>query len=192
MNVWEATENFQGPAKIYYENLTKYFKKYKNDIFVETGTFLGNGLQCALNVGFKKCYSIEIHNHLHEKAKTRFKKEIKNGTVELFKGDSSIVLKTIIPRINSPATFWIDAHISAQYGEKLAKNCPIFEELNHLFNHHIKTHVLLIDDLNCFGKKKHDKITIQQVQDKILQINPNYKFNFLDVHIPKNIMVAFV
>ena len=48
MNPWEQTENFQGDVKIYYDNLLSHLKKFNNKIFVESGTFLGNGLQCAL------------------------------------------------------------------------------------------------------------------------------------------------
>ena len=77
MNPWEQTENFEGDVKVYYDNLLDHFKKYKNKLFVESGTFLGNGLKCALNAGFEKCYTIEIHPYLYEKAQQRFENEIK-------------------------------------------------------------------------------------------------------------------
>jgi len=192
MNPWEKTENFEGEVKIYYDNLLNHLKKYNNKIFVETGTFLGNGLRCALDAGFEKCYTIEIHPYLFEKAKTRFKKEIKNGNVVVYLGDSEKLLAGIVYQLHQPTTFWLDAHISSQYGEKLAKNCPILGELDTIKKHHIKTHTLLIDDVNCFGRPAHDRISLDTVKEKILEINENYKFAMLDASKPENILAAYI
>lgn len=192
MNPWEQTENFEGDVKVYYDNLRNHFKKYKNKLFVESGTFLGNGLQCALDAGFEKCFTIEIHQYLYDKAQIRFKKEINNGKIISYLGDSEIMLPAVVAQLTDRATFWLDAHISSQYGEKLAKNCPIIEELETIGKHHIKNHTLLIDDLNCFGRPAHDRITVEQVKDKILQINSEYKFELLDAARPQNILAAYV
>ena len=192
MNPWEKTENFEGKVKVYYDNLLKHFTRFKNDIFIESGTFLGNGLNCALQAGFKECHSVEIHEHLYLKAKDRFGREAKRGRVKLYHGDSSIILKPLIESLTVPATFWLDAHISANYGDKLAKNCPIIEELEFMKTSVVKNHTILIDDLNCFGKEAHDYITLNQVMDYIKEINSEYKFEFLDAAIPKNILVAYI
>lgn len=192
MNPWEKTENFDGKVKVYYDNLLQHFTRFKNDIFIESGTFLGNGLNCALQAGFKECFSVEIHEHLYLKAKERFGKEIKRGQVKLYHGDSAEILKPLIEALNQPATFWLDAHISANYGAKLAKNCPIIEELEFIKNSAIKNHTILIDDLNCFGKEAHDYITLEQVKSYIISINPEYKFEFLDAAVSKNILTAYL
>jgi hypothetical protein len=192
MNPWEATENFEGPVKTYYDNLQSHLNRFKNDVFVETGTYIGNGLKCAVNAGFSKCYSIEIHKYLHDRAKVRFADEIATGQVELYNGDSSILFKEIVDKLTAPATFWLDAHISAQYGEKLAKNCPVMDELECLLNHPIKTHTILIDDLNCFDNAAHDNIPLAEVLIKLREINPEYKFEFVDAAMPQNILVAHV
>lgn len=192
MNPWEQTENFEGEVKVYYDNLQNHFKKYKNKLFVESGTFLGNGLQCAIDAGFEKCFTIEIHQYLYDKAQIRFKNEISTGKIISFLGDSEKILPMVVSQLTDRATFWLDAHISSQYGEKLAKNCPIIEELDTIGAHHIKDHTLLIDDLNCFGRPAHDRITLDQVKNKILQINSNYKFELLDAARPQNILAAYV
>jgi len=192
MNPWEKTENFEGKVKVYYENLLKHFSRFKNNIFIESGTFLGNGLNCALQAGFQECYSVEIHEHLYLKAKDRFGKEIKRQRVKLYHGDSGIILRPIIESLTAPATFWLDAHISSNYGEKLAKNCPVIEELEFIKNSRIKNHTILIDDLNCFGKEAHDYITIDQVKEYIKSINLEYKFEFLDAAVSKNILAAYI
>lgn len=192
MNPWEQTENFTGDVKVYYDNLTAHLSKYKNDIFVESGTFLGNGLKCALDSGYLKCYSIEIHEFLYKKAVARFANEIASNRVQLLFGNSEVLLSEVVKQLDRPATFWLDAHISSQYGKKLAKNCPIIEELDSIDRSRIKTHTLLIDDLNCFGRPAHDRITVDQVKERISKINSSYKFDFLDAARPQNILVAYV
>jgi len=192
MNPWEQTENFEGKVKTYYDNLLNHFKRFKNPVFIESGTFIGNGLRCALDAGFDKFYSVEIHEHLYKKNLLRFSKEIKKGRVTLFHGDSGIILRSIISQLDIPATFWLDAHISSNYGEKLAKNCPVIEELEFIKNSRIKNHTILIDDLNCFGKEAHDYITIDQVKEYIISINSEYKFEFLDAAVSKNILAAYI
>ena len=142
MNPWEKTENFDGKVKVYYDNLLNHFKRFNNEVFVESGTFIGNGLKCALDAGFNKCYSVEIHEHLYKKNLDRFGREIKKGRVTLFHGDSGTILKSVIADLDKPATFWLDAHISSNYGEKLAKNCPVIEELEFIKNSSIKTHTI--------------------------------------------------
>jgi hypothetical protein len=189
MNPWEKTENFEGKVKIYYDNLFSHFKRFKNNVFVESGTFLGNGLKCALEAGFAECYSVEIHKHLFDKAVERFKGDLR---VRLYHGDSGTILRPIIENLNTTATFWLDAHISSNYGEKLAKNCPVIEELEFIKNSRIKNHTILIDDLNCFGKEAHDYITIDQVKEYIISINSEYKFEFLDAAVSKNILAAYI
>ena len=192
MNPWERTTNFTGEVKVYYDNLYSHLLKFPNKVFVETGTHWGNGLATALKAGFKKCYSIEIHRHLYGRACLRFHKEIKEGTVTLKFGNSEKMLYEVLQSIKQPATFWLDAHISSQYGENLAKNCPIIEELNALRHHSINTHTILIDDLHCFNNDQHDYIDLEQVKTTLHAINSNYKFDFLDAIIPKNILVAYL
>jgi len=191
-NPWNKTENFEGEVKVYYDNLLKHLMRFKNKTFVETGTYIGNGLNCAIKAGFDKCYSIEIHKNIHEIAVNRFDSEIKNNKVKLFCGNSEIYFKQIISCLTDKTTFWLDAHISSQYGQMLAKNCPIFEELEAIKNHNIKEHTILIDDMDCFGNDMHDNIKIGDVIEYIRTINPNYRFEFLDSYFPNNILVAYV
>jgi hypothetical protein len=191
-NPWLKTENFEGYVKTYYDNLLQHFTRFRNDYFVETGTHLGNGLKTALDAGHTKCYTIEIHEHLYQDACKRFATEMSQGRVECHWGDSAVLLPQIISRLPAQATFWLDAHISSNYGDKLAKNCPIFEELDAIDCSSIKTHTIIIDDVACFDQKAHDNIPLTQVQKRISQINPAYQFEFLDAHMPGNILVAYV
>lgn len=187
---WKRFPDFVPTQKKKYDNLLKHFIRYSNSVLIETGTHLGNGTWTALKAGFEQVYSIEIQPELYYEACKVFEEEIKESKVFLYKGDSKELLNIILKKIEKPATFWLDAHLSKNYGEKLSDNCPIIKELNIIKNHDIKTHTILIDDLNCFGAKAHDYITIEEVQNKILEINENYTFTFVDSDKTKNIMVA--
>ena len=51
------------------------FQKFVNQskIFIETGTFSGEGIQCALDAGFEKIYSCDINSEYVERAKEKYK-----------------------------------------------------------------------------------------------------------------------
>lgn len=172
-----------------YDRLLEYFTKNKNEIFVEGGTSLGWGTATALQAGYQKIYTIELLQTLFDDAQKIFAKEIASGTVVSINGDTQTVLGQILKNINRPATFWLDAHFGKKYkGEK--PRCPLLAELDVIKQHAINTHTLLIDDIRLFGKAAHDFITIDQVKQKILEINPNYQISFLDSNVKNDILLA--
>lgn len=160
------------------ENL---FEKYLNEVFVETGSCVGVGIDRAIKAGFKDVYSIELSKELFEVCTGYFKS---NANVHLVFGDSRYVLKDIINKINVPITFWLDAHISGglTVGELIP---PLIEEIEIIKNHHIKTHTIMIDDLRCWG-------WTEKLKEAILLINPEYKFILEDGTVEKDILVAII
>ena len=172
-----------------YDRLLEHFTSNRNTIFVEGGTSLGWGTTTAIQAGFEKIYTIELLKDLFENAKKMFSNEIKSGKVITINGDTQIVLERILKEINQPATFWLDAHFGKKYkGDK--PRCPLIAELDVIKQHTVKTHTLLIDDMRLFGKAAHDFITIDQVKQKILEINSNYKISFLDSNVKNDILLA--
>jgi hypothetical protein len=193
-NPWLETDpaKWSGRPLEYYTAIGQYFRRFRRDIFVETGTLVGNGLWCALDAGFDRCYSIEIHEHQYLAACERFQQEVSNDRVRLILGDSGIQLPTVVDEIDRPALFWLDAHMSHNYGPQLSKACPAMEELDAIDRNVIRTHVILIDDVACFDNPAHDNIPLQAVKDRILEINPAYQFEQLDAVLPGNILAAWV
>jgi len=174
-----------------YDRLLEHFTSNRNTIFVEGGTSLGWGTTTAIQAGFEKIYTIELLKDLFEDAQKMFSNEIKSGKVITINGDTQIVLGRILKEINQPATFWLDAHFGKKYkGDK--PRCPLIAELDVIKQHTINTHTLLIDDMRLFGKAAHDFITIDQVKQKILEINSNYKISFLDSNVKNDILLAKV
>lgn len=164
--------------------------KYLNYYFFETGTANGSCVKLALSCGFEKIISIEIDVERQIKNSEIFQKEILEKKVFLFTGDSLIVMKDIIKTIDKPTTFWLDAHVDE--GISGLKKCPLYEELEVISKSNIKNHTILIDDISYFGAKNHwgEGIYLEEIKQKILEINPNYKFSFEDGHLPNDILIA--
>ena len=177
-------------------------KKYMNDIFIETGTYIGEGVQKALDSGFSQIYSIEIDPDRYNKCKEKFK-DFDN--VEILLGDSGKVLPDLLNKINKRATFWIDAHYCADGAVIGDKWCPMKEEFDAIKNSKIKNHTILVDDWRCMDnvhtditwkKQLHNKDNIknnQNIQEKevgflgkstcyniLKNINEKYIFSFED------------
>jgi hypothetical protein len=142
--------------------IKKYQKMFNVDIFVETGTYMGD-MVCAMKNKFKKIYSIELSHDLRERAVRKFKNQ---KHITILWGDSGKVLCDIIPEIKERAIFWLDGHYSAGITAKGEKNCPIFEELTAIFSSSIN-HILLIDDARCFDGSD-DYPTIKALSEFIL------------------------
>jgi len=200
---WKETENSYLCLK------QSILQKYTNEIFVETGTYAGNGIQTALDCGFTKIYSIESDEKFAEMARNRFSKEIEENKVEIIIGDSAQVLPEVLNKIDKPATFWFDAHFETRGSEheadineiEIVTRCPILFELEALKNHPIKNHKILIDDITVFnGFRKSlgyesawgKDITEQQIIDKILSINSEYEITYDAGFVPNDILVATV
>lgn len=162
------------------------FRKYLNNVFIETGSFYGDGISLALEAGFKKIYSIELSPHHHKHCIERFKYF---PQVTLILGDSYLVLPELLKTINEPITFWLDGHYSEGDTVMSKYESPLMQELDAINNHSINTHTIIIDDLRCWNKEKHGFDT-EIIKTKCLEINPNYSFIFEDGYVASDILVA--
>lgn len=122
-------------------------------IFVETGTEYGTMIDMVGN-SFEKIYTIELNDELYQKACEHYRGQEK---ITLLHGDSGIELRKALQQFSEPAVFWLDAHPP---GDINADNTPIIKELETIFSHSVKNHVILVDDARKFdiatiGKMKH-------------------------------------
>jgi len=188
--------------------LTRHLlRKYRNGYFVETGTYIGDGVRAALAARFSHIASIEIVEELFQSNKAAFRE---NGNVHLFLGSSEAVLGKVIRRIKDPITFWLDAHYSGGTTGKGLSRAPVVDELKIIGKHPVKKHTILIDDLRLFGKNYllyddlralsetereemlFENIEVKDLQNMIRNINPDYRFAFEDGFTKNDILVAFV
>ena len=136
--------------------------KYKNDIFIETGTYKGDGVVKALKCGFKKIFSIEIDPNRYLSCKKKFKDH--NNVIILY-GDSGKILPALLEKINKTTTFWLDAHYCADGAVIGDKWSPLKEEFNAIKNHSINNHTILVDDWRCMDNT-HIDYSWQESQKK--------------------------
>jgi hypothetical protein len=163
------------PHIVKQKTIKEYQEKFKYSVLVETGTALGEMVD-AQKDNFKKIYSIELGVELFEKAKKRFKND-KNITI--VQGDSGKVLPNVLSEINEPAIFWLDGHYSAGVTAKGDTDCPIFDELESIFNSKKFNHVLLIDDARLFNGHG-DYPSIEKLTEFIKNRNSNYQLEVKD------------
>ena len=154
------------------------FQKYPNPVFVETGSLYGDGIQQALDEGFKTVYSIELDPLLHIGVVNRFKD---SPNVHLLFGDSGVLLKKVLEEINEPITFWLDAHMGN-------KTSPLLNELQIIGQHKIKTHSIIIDDLFACSIERFG-FDVGTLKEKITEINSKYTFILEDGYM-SSILVA--
>ncbi len=167
--------------------------KYKNPYFVETGTAVGGGVKLALTQGFEKIFSIEIDPLLFKSNQFSFLPFINNQKVNLILGDSLIELKKLIPLLDKPTTFWLDAHIESEQ-TPCVKKCPIYEELEAIAESNIKTHTIMIDDMRSLGWSGGwgESLSKDGLMERLVKINPVYNFTSENGFIPNDILVAHV
>ena len=154
-------------------NTLKKYRQNRN-IFIETGTADGDGVQFALDAGFKEIYSIELSDSLHKKALDRFKDY---DNIHLIQGSSEIELPKLLSELNSSFVLWLDAHWSGgvYIGELMSVYLP--KELNSIVNYSSKfdKSLVLIDDMNHY---MHDTNFVETIEKTIMKLNSNYKISY--------------
>ena len=169
------------------------FKGFPSSYFVETGTFSGDGVRKALEAGcFKKVFSIDVDLNGVRDCQRKFSR---NKNVTIVHGNSRTDLWDIIKDLDGTITFWLDAHIYPPVTDG-RQNAPLLEELEQIKRHPIKTHTILIDDLSCCGTLSFDYVTLEDLINKIKEINPDYTIKLLDGgnddEVINNILYAYI
>lgn len=122
---------------------------FELDIFVETGTFMGDTSAAAAQI-FREVHTIELSEELFKRAEKRFAQQ---QNIHLYKGDSPDILPAILPRLTGKVLFWLDGHYSECNTAKGEKNTPILEELKSISKSGKTDIIVLIDDLRCFQQE---------------------------------------
>lgn len=116
--------------------------------------------------------------------------------LELICGDSAIRLPQLLKKINQRACIWLDAHAgAAKYGGD-PSDVPLYKELEALQNHHIKDHIIAIDDTHIFGTNQrgmcdYTAITEQEVARRVKLINDRYEVAIV-APFQMEMMIAYI
>lgn len=130
--------------------VSRYRVEYQLEVFVETGTFYGDGVQCALEEGFVELHSIELNPHYVGLARERFKAQ----PVTIWQGASIDRLPDLLPKIQGKkALWWLDAHLQDVYGLPLDMThpLPLEQELQLITSSRdVSGDLFIIDDLRIY------------------------------------------
>ena len=137
------------------------------------------------------CDTTQFDAHTDEPDETfSDRQEYFNGKLTLINGDSTEMLTKLLPMIDEPICFWLDAHAGAQKYARGTDDVPLLTELDAIKNHHIKDHIIAIDDAHLLGQRQYDKngnvicdyshVSYDIVKDKLLEINPSYNVGIYD------------
>jgi hypothetical protein len=125
--------------------ISKLRKAYGVRTFVETGTFSGD-TACWASQEFDQVITIECSGSLYQKAVQKYGGR---ANVQFLLGDSREKLIEIVPRLEAPSIFWLDAHWSGGETCGGADECPLIQEI-HAINNSRHDHFLFIDDARMF------------------------------------------
>lgn len=165
--IWGAHGSPVPPPSIIKQiSLASYVRGSQYRRFVETGTYLGHTTFLIASLGVD-IDTIELSDSLHGHNVKDF---AGRSNIRCHQGDSTHVLPRILATLDTPAVFWLDGHYSAGNTALGDKVTPIAEELELLRNHHIKTHIVIIDDMRGFGQNGYP--TVEWVKEIGLQIVP--------------------
>lgn len=164
------------------------FRQYPNKVFVESGSYRGDGIQEALQCGFERVISYEVAPHLYQHCQQRFKNDPRVTLLPR----SSVTMGPDLQAINDRITFWLDGHYSGGETHYVNTKCPLLQELDIIAQHPRHDHTLLIDDVRLLGTDEFEYITLESVKKRILDINPAYEITFVPGYQDRDILVAQV
>lgn len=151
-------------------------KRYRGVTFIETGSYQGEAVGFALDLGFLSIHTIEFDPARAAGVRNRFHN---NPEVRVYDGDSAKILPWILQKAAGvgPCTCWLDGHPE---GTLTPDNTPLLAELRCLAGH-AKLHrvTVLIDDIRLFSPE----LLQQATQLIVAEFPSDYRVKFLDNHI---------
>ena len=158
--------------------LAEFGARHRLQVMVETGSNLGLMINAQKN-RFREIYSIELDQWLAARVKRKF---AQFPNIHLYQGDSGKVLPEIVPLLKEPCLFWLDAH----WGDISA---PIKQELECIYRHPVRDHVMLIDDARYFDGRG-DYLTVQDLREHAAREYPgsvvDVKDDIIRIYKPKH------
>lgn len=156
-------------------------------IFIETGTYLGDGIQAALDAGFEVVHSIELDQTMYDNALERFKND---SRVTVWHGDSADMLGHILDSIGPElCTVWLDAHASGPLPGGRSGGTPVLDELAAIAKSPARC-LIMIDDRRLFGSYEWSGVTELDAINALQQIQCQYEISHEDGHVKDDILVC--
>jgi hypothetical protein len=153
-----------------------FFQDYPADVWIETGTYIGDAVYAACQSNYSKIFSIELNENLYASSKARFSK---NSLVEIRLGSSAEELPKILEGIknNESVVFWLDAHYSAGVTSGSNDDHPLLKEIDAIRKWKLSIGlkskiIILIDDMRTFSVSTTG-FSQDDVVKELLKIKPD-------------------
>lgn len=132
--------------------------KYVNDVFIETGTEIGEGVDLAESVGFKQLHTIDIEQSIFLNVNSKW---LFSSNRHAYLGSSDLILPKILNNIVGRITFWLDAH--PPWNSLNLENTPLVGELRVIKEYcgGLSSEMyptVLIDDMRLFSQECVDRL----------------------------------
>ena len=150
----------------WFSELLKKIDIKKPNIFVETGTYMGDGITKVKN-DFRNVHSIELNENFYNNVSLLFSN---NNNIILHLGDSAEVINNKMYNINEPVLFYLDAHFSGgetAFGKPDDNGCPVLRELE-IISKRTQKDIIVIDDMRLMGKKIYSGLEDSTIYPKTL------------------------
>jgi hypothetical protein len=142
--------------------IQQYARAFDLQVLVETGTNYAHMIY-AQKDRFREIYSIELDGWKAQSARRKFGGR---PNIHILEGDSAEVLPRLLVSLREPCLFWLDGH-------DFDVSTPVNRELDALFRHPVKDHVVLIDDANWFdGRGEYP--TLDELRAKVARDYPGH------------------
>lgn len=148
--VFRGKQGILPPALLKRRIIKEYAKKFSPQVFVETGTYLGDTIWSMKNL-FSEIHSIELGEGLAQEAQKRFSRY---RHIHIHQGDSASILPNLLENIPKPTLFWLDAHYSEGITVGSDEHLPLMAEIKTILEHWQSGSVILIDDARLMGQQK--------------------------------------
>jgi hypothetical protein len=127
-------------------SIAKRYNRRLPKVFIETGTFKGKTISQVADI-FPIIHTFELNEKWHREAVRKFKEQ---KHINCHYGDSAEGLKKVLPKINEPVVFWLDAHY---FGPETAfgiDEVPLLRELEVIAARRQRD-IIIIDDAELLG-----------------------------------------
>jgi hypothetical protein len=121
------------------------------DTFVESGTGRGQ-TTFHLSPFFKRIYTVELATEYYKWCMQKAE-ELGITNVDFYNGNSLNVLPRILEILPGRAIFWLDGHYCKNDTGRGEIDPPMREELQLILANHTEPSIVLIDNVEVFGKK---------------------------------------
>ena len=134
-------EPWRTPHIVKQRTVVEYAERYALRTLVETGTYYGEMI-AAVHDRFAQIYSVEFDPALAARAQQKFARW---AHVHVEYGDSQAFIEHLLPTLQAPTLFWLDAGYYGWAGA-VGDRHRLVNELRAILCDREKRHVLLMDD----------------------------------------------